>query len=398
MPIQNNTSGTMFGYTPQQLTKSFQSSFNKDDPFSVEFEDLYTGGGFHVDNPTLQRVDVNNLPSVEERFTNKFGNQDLAPDFSQLQSQIIDPTTGQVKSSQMDILGQNAIRDLYGFAKSPGDSMAAQRQLEKQRLEERGLLDQMPSFFSQSLLQSQGNLARTGGLSGGARERGAFASAEQQARARQQTRLKGAALRAGIRSEDELRKLQALESVPQLATQVESQKITKLKLAADMEEAEARGRRDEARIYSSIIQSDISNQIAAINKNVDIANQEMINKMNLDISKEAERLGLSREKARFEANKIIARIMSNAYKEQLKSMESPEETDEEPTTISVTSDGSVPVPKPVDPNSELHQEKIGPAPSYLEGDVDLSMPTVGPQDVGTIGTAPHDYDDFTRSS
>jgi len=115
-----------------------------------------------------------------------------------------DPETGELQSqyaydpSKSEAYG--VLRDQAMAA--PGESPWAKMQMEKQQLSEQGALDNTATSSAQAVAQAQSNLARMGGLGGGARTRLASQGAKDSMLAQQGTRRAGIEQRLGIGEAD----------------------------------------------------------------------------------------------------------------------------------------------------------------------------------------------------
>lgn len=85
---------------------------------------------------------------------------------------------------------------------APGESPWAKMQLEKQGLEQAGQFDNAARSTANAVAQQQSNLARFGGLSGGARERMATTGMRDLARSNQDVARQGMMSRLGIQESD----------------------------------------------------------------------------------------------------------------------------------------------------------------------------------------------------
>lgn len=118
-----------------------------------------------------------------------------------------DLTTGKLLDQyKFDPYQGEAVGKLKEQAFAQGDSPWAQLQLKKLGLEQSGLMDQAAKQQMQGMSQGQANLAMSGGLSTGARERMARMGARDLMMARQGISRQGAQGRMGIQESDINRK------------------------------------------------------------------------------------------------------------------------------------------------------------------------------------------------
>ena len=109
--------------------------------------------------------------------------------------------------SALDLYRQSAMRNAGDY------SQATKLALEKQALGQADLADQAAQLQSNNLMDAMNNMARTGGLSSGARERMMANSYLQGLLQRQQVARQGATDKLGIIQNDETQRLQGLKDV-----------------------------------------------------------------------------------------------------------------------------------------------------------------------------------------
>jgi hypothetical protein len=160
--------------------------------------------------------EIENLSIYRDRILagkNKDGSA-IRPEFNSL----IDPKTGLLKQPyqlqalpdiKVDSRAMDAIRE---DALSQGPSKYAQLMEERQRLEQSDLLDQSRAQISGAQAQTMSDLAMSGGLSSGARERLASKGMDQQAIEAQKIARSGMLDRMNIGLQDQTRKDDLLKS------------------------------------------------------------------------------------------------------------------------------------------------------------------------------------------
>lgn len=146
-------------------------------------------------NPTVSTQIANNQLSAIEKRAGV-----TPPQYESLR----DPLTGQLKSDfTYDPTKSGAFSELQKQAMAaPGESPWAKMQMQKQALEEQGLMDQTATAGAAGLAQAQSQLMRQGGLGSGARTRIASQGAKDMMLAQQQARRAGISDRLGIGESD----------------------------------------------------------------------------------------------------------------------------------------------------------------------------------------------------
>lgn len=142
---------------------------------------------------------------------------------SEIESGIVAPqfgdtsltdANGNLKSNfAFDPTKSDAYNTLNTQANSVGPTQVAQSQLNAQKIDEGNLQQHTAQQGLSQLAQNQAMLAQTGGLSSGARERGAVSAGKNALLQRQQVGMQGNQARAGILSNDANLKQNALQSV-----------------------------------------------------------------------------------------------------------------------------------------------------------------------------------------
>lgn len=135
----------------------------------------------------------------------------VAPQFGD--TSLTDANGNLKQNFTFDPTKSDAYNTLNTQATSTGPTAIAQAQLNAQGIDEGNLQQHTAQQGLSQLAQNQAMLAQTGGLSSGARERGAMASGKNALLQRQQVGMQGNQQRAGIMSNDANLKQNALQSV-----------------------------------------------------------------------------------------------------------------------------------------------------------------------------------------
>lgn len=142
---------------------------------------------------------------------------------------------------QLDKRGLEALRE-RGL--STGDSAWAKLQLEKQAMEEQDAAGRAARTGRASTSSAMSDLARRGGLSGGARERLAESGARDMALAQQDNTRAGMMARLGIRSDDEDKRLDVLKQLPGMEVQALQPELQKTSMWGNLADSEASRRQN----------------------------------------------------------------------------------------------------------------------------------------------------------
>ncbi len=158
---------------------------------------------------TFQKAQAADLGTNPDGSAKKPGFQSISNPDGTLQKayQISDWKNVNADRSALDMYKKDALRS------ADQQSPWAKMMLQKQGLEESNAIDQANLSGQNAGLQASMNLARSGGLSGAARERASRQGVLQQMMGAQQARNQGALARAGIGLQDEQQRQQGLQNL-----------------------------------------------------------------------------------------------------------------------------------------------------------------------------------------
>lgn len=177
------------------------------------------GGGFQARRPTAAQIEAQRAAEEKARQEElkrrqamaRKGVKEYAQTAAEKQAGVLPPSlegyrdleTGELLSQyKFDPYQGEAVQKLKEQAFAEGDSPWARLQQQKLALEQSGLMDQAAKQQLQGMAQGQAQLAMSGGLSGGARERMARMGARDLMMARQGISRQGAMGRMGIQEQD----------------------------------------------------------------------------------------------------------------------------------------------------------------------------------------------------
>lgn len=148
----------------------------------------------------------------------------------------IDELKSRLDNIQLDKKG---LEELRKRALATGDSESAKYLLEKQALDERVAGDKAVRGAQSAETTARGNLASSGGLSQGARERIAKDAMRNLTSAKQDVTLSGIGQRLGVRSQDEANRLDLLKMLPGAEIQALQPDLQKTTMWGTMADSEA---------------------------------------------------------------------------------------------------------------------------------------------------------------